>query len=69
MSLLPPKKIKFRRWHKGKIQLTEHRSTSTSVSSGTLGLKALECGRMTVHQLEAIRKIFAKNRFFKKEQF
>jgi len=69
MLFLPPKKIKFRRWHKGKINSIEHRSKSTTVSYGILGLKALECGRMTTHQLDAIRKIFAKHRSFKKEQF
>lgn len=54
MSILMPKKVKHRKWHKGSSRGVENRATE--VNFGSFGLKALETRWITARQLEAARR-------------
>ncbi len=51
--MLSPKKIKFRKHHKGRIRGKATRGAT--LAFGDYGLKALGCGRITAQQIEAAR--------------
>ena len=51
--MLMPKRVKYRKRHKGKMRGTAYRGGT--LSFGTFGLQALECGRITNRQIEAAR--------------
>ncbi len=51
--MLMPKKVKYRKRHKGKMRGTAYRGGS--VSFGEYGLQALACGWITDRQIEAAR--------------
>ena len=51
--MLMPKRVKYRKRHKGKMRGIAYRGGA--VSFGTYGLQALECGRITNRQIEAAR--------------
>ncbi len=51
--MLMPKKVKYRKRHKGKMRGTAYRGGT--VSFGDYGLQALECGWITNRQIEAAR--------------
>jgi len=51
--VLQPKKVKYRKRHKGRIRGAAHRGSQ--VSFGDFGLQALESGRITARQIEAAR--------------
>ena len=51
--MLMPKKVKYRKRHKGRMRGTAYRGGY--LSFGTFGLQALECGRVTDRQIEAAR--------------
>ena len=48
-----PKRVKYRKRHKGKMRGVAYRGGV--VSFGTFGLQATECGRITNRQIEAAR--------------
>ena len=52
--MLQPKKVKHRKWHKGRSRGVEHRGTE--LSFGAYGLKALEACWITARQIEAARR-------------
>lgn len=54
--MLTPKKIKHRKWHKGRRRNKGVESRGTEVSFGTYGLKALETAWITERQIEAARR-------------
>lgn len=54
MSLLMPKKVKHRKWHKGKSKGVENRGTQ--LNFGSFGLKSLGTKWITARQLEAARR-------------
>ena len=56
--LLQPKNTKFKKLHKGRIKGTFCKNTKPMF--GTYGFKAIEPGRLTARQLEAVRKIVKK---------
>ncbi len=60
--MLMPKKVKFRRHHRGKMRGKATRGND--VSFGTHGLKAMECGWITSRQIEATR--VAMTRYIKR---
>lgn len=60
--MLMPKKIKFRRHHRGKMRGKATRGNE--VSFGTYGLKSMECGWITSRQIEAAR--IAMTRYIKR---
>jgi large subunit ribosomal protein L16 len=51
--MLMPKKVKYRKRHKGRMRGTAFRGGK--VSFGSFGLQVLECGRITNRQIEAAR--------------
>lgn len=51
--MLMPKRVKYRKRQKGKMRGTAFRGGS--LSFGTFGLQALECGYITNRQIEAAR--------------
>ncbi len=62
MSILMPKKVKHRKWRKGKTKGIETRGTE--VSFGAFGLQSLDMKWITARQLEAARR--AVLRYLKK---
>ncbi len=62
MSILMPKKVKHRKWQKGRSKGIENRATE--LNFGSFGLRALETKWITARQLEAARRIII--RYFKK---
>ena len=51
--MLMPKRVKYRKRQKGRMRGTAYRGGT--LSFGTYGLQALECGRITNRQIEAAR--------------
>ncbi|MDR2050523.1 MAG: 50S ribosomal protein L16 [Deltaproteobacteria bacterium] len=51
--MLSPKKVKFRKWQKGRIKGPA--TSGNFVAFGEVGLKALEHGKITSQQIEAAR--------------
>src|SRR3989338_4340760 len=52
--MLQPKKVKHRKWHKGRSPGVETRGAS--LAYGSFGLKALEARWITARQIEAARR-------------
>lgn len=52
--MLTPKKVKHRKWHKGRSKGVAHRGTE--LNFGSFGLKAHESQWITARQLEAARR-------------
>ena len=51
--MLMPKRVKYRKRHKGKMRGVAYRGGE--ISFGSFGLQAMECGRITNRQIEAAR--------------
>ncbi|MDD4648471.1 MAG: ribosomal protein L16, partial [Desulfoplanes sp.] len=51
--MLSPKKVKYRRHHKGRIKGAASRGNL--ISFGEIGLKVLESGKLTSQQIESAR--------------
>ena len=51
--MLAPKRVKFRKWQKGRLRGKAQRGNM--VSFGDIGLKALEHGKITSQQIESAR--------------
>ncbi len=51
--MLSPKKVKFRKQQKGRVRGMAQRGAT--VAFGDIGLKAMECGKITSQQIEAAR--------------
>ncbi|MEK9500690.1 50S ribosomal protein L16 [Gaopeijia maritima] len=51
--MLAPKRVKYRKTHKGRMRGKSHRGNK--VSFGEFGLQATECGWITNRQIEAAR--------------
>lgn len=62
--MLMPKKVKHRKWHKGRRRRTGIATRRIALAFGSFGLKATEIGWITSRQIEAARK--AMTRFAKK---
>ena len=60
--MLMPKRVKYRKCQKGRMRGTAYRGGT--LSFGTYGLQALECGRITNRQIEAAR--IAMTRYVKR---
>ena len=61
--MLMPKKVKYRKRHKGRMGGTAFRGGK--LDFGSFGLQALECGRITDRQIEAAR--IAMTRYTKRQ--
>jgi len=57
--MLQPKRTKFRKQHKGRNRGLALRGSK--ISFGTVGLKALEHGRITARQIEAARRAMTRH--------
>lgn len=57
--MLQPKKMKFRKAHKGRIH--GNAKGGTQLSFGAFGLKALEPERVTARQIEAARRALTRH--------
>jgi large subunit ribosomal protein L16 len=57
--MLQPKRTKFRKQHKGRNRGLALRGSK--ISFGTVGLKALEHGRLTARQIEAARRAMTRH--------
>jgi len=64
MSILMPKKVKHRKWHKGRRRGLGVEVRGSELSFGSFGLKALEAKWLTARQIEAARR--AVIRYLKK---
>src|SRR3989344_81356 len=62
MAILMPKKVKHRKWHKGRSRGTESRGTE--IVFGAFGLQSLGTKWITARQIEAARRAII--RYFKK---
>jgi len=54
MAILLPKKVKHRKWHKGRSRGTETRGTE--LAFGSFGLKSLDSKWLSSRQIEAARR-------------
>lgn len=54
--MFTPKKVKHRKWHKGRARQKGVESRGSDISFGTYGLKALEAKWITARQIEAARR-------------
>lgn len=58
MSILMPKKVKHRKWHRGKTKGVETRATE--LSFGSFGLKSLDTKWVTARQIESARRFIIR---------
>ena len=63
--MLIPKKVKHRKWHKGRSKKRQVETRGLELSYGAFGLKALESHWLTSRQIEAARKTITN--FVKRE--
>jgi len=54
--MLTPKKVKHRKWHKGRSRNTGVATRRTTLAFGMAGLKSLGYGWITARQIEAARR-------------
>ncbi len=57
--MLAPKKVKHRKWHRGRVR--GQATSKISLSFGTFGLKSLECSWITARQIEAARRAITRH--------
>jgi len=62
--MLFPKKVKHRKWHKGRARGRRIATSKTELNFGSFGLKALEGAWVSSRQIEAARR--AMTRFIKR---
>lgn len=58
--MLAPKKVKHRKWQKGRSRKREKETRGTELVFGSFGLQALEAKWLTANQIEAARKVISK---------
>jgi large subunit ribosomal protein L16 len=59
--MLIPKKVKHRKWHKGRHRGQRLASTKTSLAFGSFGLKAMAEAWVTSRQIEAARRAMTRS--------
>jgi len=61
--MLLPKKVKFRKWQRSRVNLAKPRleQRGTEMAFGSFGLKVESYGRIKSNQIEAARKTIARN--------
>lgn len=59
MSMLEPKKLKYRKPHRNRGARRGKATRGATLSFGSIGLKVTESGELTARQLEAARKAMA----------
>ncbi len=63
--MLIPKKVKHRKWHKGRSRKRKVETRGLALSYGQFGLKATTVGRLNSRQIEAARRTITN--FIKRE--
>ncbi|MBI2552329.1 50S ribosomal protein L16 [Candidatus Uhrbacteria bacterium] len=58
--MLLPKKVKHRKWHKGRRARTGIATRRVELGFGSFGLKTTEIGWITSRQIEAARKVLTR---------
>lgn len=58
--MLQPKKMKHRKWHKGRRRKREFSSRGTEIAFGTFALKAMAVKWISAAQIEAARKAIGR---------
>jgi large subunit ribosomal protein L16 len=58
--MLIPKKVKHRKWHKGRGRFRRVATSKTSVAFGSHGLKALSPAWVSSRQIEACRRVLTR---------
>jgi large subunit ribosomal protein L16 len=58
--MLTPRKVKHRKWQKGRSRSRQVETRGTSLAFGTYGLQALEAKWVTARQLEAARRAMTR---------
>jgi large subunit ribosomal protein L16 len=58
--MLQPKKMKHRKWHKGRKRFKGISSRGTKLSFGSFGLKAMETRWITDRQIESARRVLSR---------
>ncbi len=61
MSILMPKKVKHRKWHKGRRRQEGVETRGYNLAFGSFALKALENKWVTARQLEAARRAIIRH--------
>ncbi|MEK7582139.1 MAG: 50S ribosomal protein L16 [Patescibacteria group bacterium] len=60
--MLFPKKVKFRKWHKGRKNLEGSKETrGVGISFGSFGLKSLSTARIKSNQIESARRAMVRH--------
>ena len=57
--MLAPKRIKFRKWQKGRLRGPANRGAT--IAFGEIGLKAVEHGKLSSQQIEAARSAMVRH--------
>jgi len=60
MPLLQPRKVKHRKWQKGRGRFRGIESRATDLAFGSFGLKAMDRGWMDGRQIEAARRAMTR---------
>lgn len=60
MGLLQPRKVKHRKWQKGRGRNRGVESRGTELAFGSIGLKAMEHGWLSVREIEAARRAMTR---------
>lgn len=58
--MLLPKKVKHRKWHKGRRRGVGVASRATALSFGDFGLKCVDYGWITSRQIESVRRVLTR---------
>lgn len=58
--MLIPKKVKHRKWHKGRARGKRVATTKTTIAFGSFGLKAMTGAWVTSRQIEAARRAMTR---------
>ncbi len=58
--MLIPKKVKHRKWHKGRRRNTGIATSKVTVAFGTFGLRATTYAWVTSRQIESVRKVLTR---------
>lgn len=58
--MLIPKKVKHRKWHKGRARNIRHATDKIELAFGDFGLKAMTPAWVSSRQIEAVRRVLTR---------
>ncbi len=59
--MLIPKKVKHRKWHKGRARNIRHATDKVTLAFGSFGLKATTPAWVSARQIEACRRVITRH--------